>query len=134
MRPVTSSQRAFSQRKVVSQFEKWNEQPCVLIMPDLQELHWTNEPKAERIRSKGCSRSRDTVIYSAGRYSEESSRIRRIINNIPDSKICMAHLWATTLLHFWPSSGWVPGPKLAHTLKTDSNNFLWPRCGPRPVK
>ncbi len=44
-----SSQRAFSQRKVVSQFEKWNEQPCVLIMPDLQELHWTNEPKVERI-------------------------------------------------------------------------------------
>ncbi len=29
--------------------EKQNEQPCVLIMPDLQELHWTNEPKAERI-------------------------------------------------------------------------------------
>ncbi len=46
-----SSQRAFSQRKVVSLFEKWNEQPCVLIMPDLQELHWTNEPKAERIRT-----------------------------------------------------------------------------------
>ncbi len=48
---MTSSQRTFSQRKVVSQFEKWNEQPCVLIMPDLQELHWTNEPKAERIRA-----------------------------------------------------------------------------------
>ncbi len=29
-------------KKVVSQFEKWNEQPCVLIMADLQELHWTN--------------------------------------------------------------------------------------------
>ncbi len=29
-RPVTSSQCAFSKRKVVSQFEKWN------------ELHWTN--------------------------------------------------------------------------------------------
>ncbi len=47
--PVISSQHAFCQRKVVSQFEKWNEQPCVLIMPDLQELHWKNEPKAERI-------------------------------------------------------------------------------------
>ncbi len=46
-----SSQRAFSQRKVVSQFEKWNEQPCILIMTDLQELHQTNKPKAERIRA-----------------------------------------------------------------------------------
>ncbi len=88
---MTSSQCAFSQRKVVSQFQKWNEQLCVLIMPDLQELHRTNEPKAERIRATrlgytrlsaqtgaaGCSRSRDTVIHSAGRYSEESR-----INNI----------------------------------------------------
>ncbi len=48
---VMSSQRTFSQRKVVSQFEKWNEPPCILIMPDLQELHQTNEPKAERIRA-----------------------------------------------------------------------------------
>ncbi len=90
---MTSSQRAFSQRKVVSQFEKWNEQPCILIMTALQELQWTKEPKAERIRatrlglsalagSAGCSRSCDTVIHSAGRYSEESSRIRRRINNI----------------------------------------------------
>ncbi len=61
------------------------------IMPDLQELHRTNEPKAERIHATrlgsdrlsartgaaGCSRSRDTVIHSAGRYSEESR-----INNI----------------------------------------------------
>ncbi len=54
-------------------------------MPDLQELHRTNEPKAERIRATrlgnkdrlsartgaaGCSRSRDTIIHSAGRYSE----------------------------------------------------------------
>ncbi len=43
------------------------------------------------------------------------------ISSFPDSKICLAHLWATTLLKFWPNSGWVPGPKLAHTLKTDSN-------------
>ncbi len=46
LRHVPSSQCASSQRKVVSQFEKWNGQPCILIMPDLQELHWTNEPKA----------------------------------------------------------------------------------------
>ncbi len=65
-------------------------------MPDLQELHRTNEPKAEQIRATrlgytrlsartgaaGCSRSRDTVTHSAGRYSEESSRIHRGINNI----------------------------------------------------
>ncbi len=100
-RPVTSSQRALSQRKVVSQFQKWNEQPCVLIMPDLQELHWTNELKAERIRATrlgysawartaGYSRSRDTVIHSAGRYSEESSRIHRRINNI-SVKSCEKH-------------------------------------------
>ncbi len=98
---LDASQRAFSQRKVVL-FEKWNEQPCVPIMPDLQELHWTNEKKAERIRATrlgyrptvdllgaaGCSRSResrDTVIQSAGRYSEE---IR--INNI-SIKSCEKH-------------------------------------------
>ncbi len=64
--PVTSSQRAFSQRKVVSQFEKKG-QPCVLFMPDLQELHWTNEPKAKRIRSTPFSLSalKKTVICSA---------------------------------------------------------------------
>ncbi len=33
---MTSSQCAFSQRKVVSQFQKWNEQLCVLFMPDLR--------------------------------------------------------------------------------------------------
>ncbi len=35
-----------------------------------------------RTGATGCSRSRDTVIHSAGRYSEESSRIHRGINNI----------------------------------------------------
>ncbi len=59
--PVTSSQRTFSQRKVVSQFEKWNEQPCVLIMHDFQELHWTNEPKAERIRATHLGYTVQTV-------------------------------------------------------------------------
>ncbi len=64
MHPVTSSQRAISQRKVVSQFEKLNEQPCVLIMPDLQELHWTNEPKAERICATRLARLAQTFICS----------------------------------------------------------------------
>ncbi len=98
--PVISSQHAFCQRKVVSQFEKWNEQPCVLIMPDLQELHWKKRTEsrtnlrysfglcgADRLsaRARGCSgrsRSRDIVMYSAGRYSEESSWIHSRINNI----------------------------------------------------
>ncbi len=54
---MTSSQCAFSQRKVVSQLQKWNKQLCVLFMPDLQELHRTNEPKAEQIRATrlGCT-------------------------------------------------------------------------------
>ncbi len=48
---MPSSQCAFSQRKVVSQFQKWNKQLCVLFMPDLLELHRTNKPKAEQIRA-----------------------------------------------------------------------------------
>ncbi len=44
-----------------------------------------------RAGAAGCSRSRDTVIHSAGRYSEESSRIRRRINNI-SVKSCEKHL------------------------------------------
>ncbi len=58
---MTSSQCAFSQRKVVSQFQKWNEQLCVLIMPDLQELHRTNEPKAEQIRATRLGYTAQTV-------------------------------------------------------------------------
>ncbi len=68
-------------------------------MPELQELHRTNEPKAEQIRATrlgytrlsartdaaGCSRSRDTVIHGAGRYSEESR-----LNNI-SVKSCEKH-------------------------------------------
>ncbi len=61
-----------------------------------QELHWTNEPKEERIELRGADRlsaqagamdrswSRYTVIHSAGRYIEESSRIRRRIIYISD--------------------------------------------------
>ncbi len=65
---------------------------------DLQELHWTNEPKAERIHAARLVYTAQTVyllvpeprddldhatpLYTAGRYSEESSRIHRRINNI----------------------------------------------------
>ncbi len=56
--------KIFKKRKVVSQFEKWNEQPCVLIMLDLQELHRTNEPKAERIRATRLGYAAQTVYLS----------------------------------------------------------------------
>ncbi len=67
-------------------------------MPDLQELLWTNEPKAEWIRATRLGANRlsaragaaDTVIHSAGRYSEESSQIRNRINNI-SVKSCEKH-------------------------------------------
>ncbi len=54
---MTSSQCAFSQIKVVSQFQKLNKQLCVLFMPDLQELPRSNEPRAEQIRATrlGCT-------------------------------------------------------------------------------
>ncbi len=48
---MTLSQRAFSQRKVVSQFQKWNEQPCVLIMTKFTRITLDKQPKAEQIRS-----------------------------------------------------------------------------------
>ncbi len=51
----------FSQRKVVSQFQKWNELICVLFMPDLQELHRTNEPKADRIRATRLGYTAQTI-------------------------------------------------------------------------
>ncbi len=62
---MTSSQCAFSQRKVVSQFQKWNKQLCVLFMPDLQELHRTNDPKAEKICTTrlGCTAQ---TVYQLG--------------------------------------------------------------------
>ncbi len=41
--------------------KKWNEHPCILIMPDLQELHWTNEPKEERIRATCLGYTAQTV-------------------------------------------------------------------------
>lgn len=54
--------------------------------------------------------------------------------------------WTQIVKFVWPTSGpqpclgsgpilsGSPGPKLAHTLKTDTNNFLWPRCGRHPAK
>ncbi len=58
---MTSSQCEFSQIKVVSQFQKWNEQLCVLFMTDLQELHRTNEPKAEKISATRLSYTAQTI-------------------------------------------------------------------------
>ncbi len=103
---MTSSQCAFSQRKVVSQFKKWNEQLCVLFMActiyksyigqtnrkrnKSALLVWATDRVSARIGAAGCSRSRDTVIHSAGRYSEESSRISRRIHNI-SVKYCEKH-------------------------------------------
>ncbi len=49
---------------------------------------------AERLSARtgaaGCSRSRDTIIHSAGRYSETSSQIHSGINNI-SVKSCEKH-------------------------------------------
>ncbi len=45
-------------------------------------LVWATDRLSARTGAAGCSRSRDTVIHSAGRYSEESSRISRRIHNI----------------------------------------------------
>ncbi len=78
-------------------------------MPDLQELHRTSDPKAEQIRATHlgymaqtvyllgpeprAALDRATPLYtadSAGRYSEESSRIHRGINNI-SVKSCEKH-------------------------------------------
>ncbi len=58
---MTSSQCAFSQRKVVSQFKKWNKQLYVLFMPDLLELHWSNEPKAEQIHATRLGYTAQTI-------------------------------------------------------------------------
>ncbi len=85
-----SSQRAFSQIKVVSQFEKWNEQPCDLIMTDLQELHWTNEPKAERICATCLGYTAQTVSYeyNYGSMRPKDDRhygLNRMITFVPPS-------------------------------------------------
>ncbi len=45
-------------------------------------LVWATDRLSARAGAAGCSPSRDIVIHSAGRYSEESSRIHRRINNI----------------------------------------------------
>ncbi len=96
MHLVTSLQHAFSQRKVVSQFEQCNEQPvfssCLIYKSYIRQtnqkrnesalLVWATDRLSARTGAVGCSRSRDTVIHSTGRYSEESRRIHRGINNI----------------------------------------------------
>ncbi len=102
-------------------------------MPDLQELHWTNEPKAERIRATrlgysawaraaGCSRSRDTVIHSAGRYSEESSRIHHRINNISVKSFKLIQIRRRILLKLRISEQtplmWKPGKTLFNKHKS----------------
>ncbi len=76
---MTSSQQAFSQRKVVSQFEKWNEQPAFSSCPIYKSyfgqinrkrnesalLVWATDRLSARTGAAGCSRSRDTPSYTA---------------------------------------------------------------------
>ncbi len=70
-------------------------------MPDLQEqknrkhnestlIVWGIDRLSAQAGAVGCSRSCDTVIHSAGRYSKESSRNRPRINNI-SGKSCEKH-------------------------------------------
>ncbi len=74
------------QRKVVSQFKKWNEQLCVLFMHDFQELHWTNEPKAEQIRATRlgyrpfiCSdRRRGLLLITRHRYTQRWEIVKKV--------------------------------------------------------
>ncbi len=55
-------------KKGFSQFQTWNEQLCVLFMPDLQELHRSNEPRAEQIRATGLGYTAQTVyLWLSGR-------------------------------------------------------------------
>ncbi len=93
----------FQSKKGCFSVQKWNEQLCVLFMPDLQELHRTNEPKAEQIRATRlgyrpfiCSDwSRGLLSITRHRYTRRweiqwSSRIHRGINNI-SVKSCEKH-------------------------------------------
>ncbi len=81
--------------KVVSQFEKIEWTASILIVPDFQELHQTNEPKAERIRTTrlgyrlficlGWSHGLLSITrhcYTQPSNIVTSSRIRCRINNI----------------------------------------------------
>ncbi len=99
--PVTSSQRAFSQRKVVSRFEKRKDSlafsSCLIYKSYIEQMNRKRNESAllryllwKRRYLLSCSRSRDTVIHSTRRYSEESSRIHRGINNI-SVKSCEKH-------------------------------------------
>ncbi len=101
---MTSSQHAFSQRKVVSQFENGMNSLVFSSCPTYKShigqtnqkrrestlLVWDKDHLSARARAVGCSRARDTIIHSAGRYSEESCRIRRRINKI-SVKSCEKH-------------------------------------------
>ncbi len=53
---------------------------AVLIITDKQNKSGTNPRYSFRLRGAdtGCSRSRDTVLHSAGRYSEIHHRINNI--------------------------------------------------------
>ncbi len=63
--------------------KNWKHNESTLIV-------WAIDRLSVQAGAVGCSRSRDTVIHSAGRYSEESSRIRHRINNI-SGKSCEKH-------------------------------------------
>ncbi len=87
---------AFSQRQLVSQFEKWNEQPAFSLCPIYKSyigqtnrkrnksvlLVWATDRLSALARAAGCSPSRDIVTHSAGRYSEESSLVKLAAESI----------------------------------------------------
>ncbi len=87
--PATSSQCAFSQIKVVSQFEECNEQPAF-------SSRWIYKSYMRQLKRKrnesvllvwatdryllGCSRSRDSIIHSAGDTVKEVVSITSLSN------------------------------------------------------
>ncbi len=94
------------QRKVVSQFEKCNEQPCVLIMPDLQELHWINEPKAERICATRLGYVVQTVYllgtelraaldHATPLYTALGDTVKKVVEFTAESITCLSNLVRT---------------------------------------
>ncbi len=96
---MTSSQCAFSQRKVVSQFKIWNEQLCVLFMHDLQELHWTNEPKAEQIRATRlgyrpfiCSDQSRALDHATPLYTALGDTVKKVVELAAESITSLSDL------------------------------------------
>ncbi len=64
-----SSQRAFSQRSFLSLKNGMNSlatRATIYNLYNLQELHWTNEPKAERIRATRLGYLSAQNIYLLG--------------------------------------------------------------------